>query len=105
MHIEEHKDLPVGRAGRGSVHHVAFRAKTVEEYEQWSDKLRALDFQTSGEVDLFYFRSIYFREPNGILYGLATDEPGFTSDEPLETLGKPPFSQGKRVRIERSLSL
>ncbi|MBK3494544.1 ring-cleaving dioxygenase [Viridibacillus sp. YIM B01967] len=107
VHIEERSDLPRERPGRGSVHHVAFRVNTYEEYDLWEGKLRELGFQTSGKVDRFYFRSIYFREPNGILYELATDEPGFTSDEPLETLGEelalPPFLEPHREKIETKL--
>ncbi|MEK4090491.1 ring-cleaving dioxygenase [Viridibacillus sp. FSL H8-0110] len=107
VHIEERPDLPRERPGRGSVHHVAFRVNTFEEYDLWEDKLREHGFHTSGKVDRFYFRSIYFREPNGILFELATDEPGFTSDEPLETLGEqlalPPFLEPQREKIEAKL--
>ncbi|WP_438313315.1 ring-cleaving dioxygenase [Sporosarcina sp. FA9] len=107
VHLETRADLPRERPGRGSVHHVAFRVKTMEEYDEWEKRLRSKGFQTSGKVDRYYFKSIYFREPNGILYELATDEPGFTSDEPLESLGEtlalPPFLEGRRKEIEASL--
>ncbi|MFD1927663.1 ring-cleaving dioxygenase [Sporosarcina siberiensis] len=107
IHLETRSDLPRERPGRGSVHHVAFRVKTMEEYDEWEKRLRSKGFQTSGKVDRFYFKSIYFREPNGILYELATDEPGFTSDEPLDSLGEtlalPPFLEGRREEIEASL--
>jgi len=107
VHIEERPDLPFERPGRGSVHHVAFRVKNFEEYDQWEELLRNNGFVTSGKVDRYYFKSIYFREPNGILYELATDEPGFDSDEPLETLGEklalPPFLEPRRKEIEASL--
>ncbi|QOV09548.1 ring-cleaving dioxygenase [Viridibacillus arvi] len=107
VHIEERPDLPRERPGRGSVHHVAFRVNTFEEYDLWEEKLKEHGFHTSGEVDRFYFRSIYFREPNGILFELATDEPGFTSDEPLESLGEqlalPPFLESQREKIEAKL--
>ena len=107
VHIEERPDLPRERPGRGSVHHVAFRVNTFEEYDLWEEKLREHGFHTSGKVDRFYFRSIYFREPNGILFELATDEPGFTSDEPLESLGEqlalPPFLESQREKIEAKL--
>lgn len=107
VHIEERSDLPMERPGRGSVHHVAFRVKTFEEYDLWEELLRRNGFMTSGKVDRYYFKSIYFREPNGILYELATDEPGFDSDEPLESLGEklalPPFLEPKRKEIEASL--
>ena len=107
VHIETRTDLPVERPGRGSVHHVAFRIPTMEDYLRWEELLRAQGFVTSGLVDRYYFKSIYFREPNGILYELATDEPGFASDEPLETLGEalalPPFLEPKREQIEKKL--
>lgn len=107
VHVETRTDLPMERPGRGSVHHVAFRVKTLEEYDQWDDFLRQNGFVTSGKVDRYYFKSIYFREPNGILYELATDEPGFVTDEPLESLGEtlalPPFLEPRRNEIEASL--
>lgn len=107
VHLEERTDLPLERPGRGSVHHVAFRVKTYEEYSKWNDYLRSNGFMTSGEVDRYYFKAIYFREPNGILFELSTDEPGFATDEPMETLGEklalPPFLEPKREQIEASL--
>ena len=107
IHIEERSDLPPERPGRGSVHHVAFRVKTFEEYSKWNDYLRANGFMTSGEVDRYYFKAIYFREPNGILFELSTDEPGFATDEPMDSLGEglalPPFLEPKRDQIEASL--
>lgn len=107
VHIETRTDLPQERPGRGSVHHVAFRVPTMEDYPKWEELLRAKGFVTSGLVDRYYFKSIYFREPNGILYELATDEPGFNSDEPLESLGEslalPPFLEPKREQIEAKL--
>lgn len=107
VHLEERTDLPPERPGRGSVHHVAFRVKTYEEYSKWNDYLRSNGFMTSGEVDRYYFKAIYFREPNGILFELSTDEPGFATDEPMETLGEklalPPFLEPKRAQIEASL--
>lgn len=107
VHLEERTDLPPERPGRGSVHHVAFRVKTYEEYSKWNAYLRSIGFMTSGEVDRYYFKAIYFREPNGILFELSTDEPGFATDEPLENLGEtlalPPFLEPKRAEIEASL--
>lgn len=107
IHVYTRTDLPVERPGRGSVHHVAFRIPTMEEYPKWQERLTQAGFQTSGLVDRYYFKSIYFREPSGILYELATDEPGFTTDEPLETLGErlalPPFLEGRRQEIESKL--
>lgn len=107
VHIEERPDLPPERPGRGSVHHVAFRIPTFEDYEKWDDRIRSFGLMTSGEVDRYYFRSIYFRESNGILFELATDEPGFATDEDMEHLGEelalPPFLEPKRAEIEASL--
>ncbi|MBM7580357.1 ring-cleaving dioxygenase [Jeotgalibacillus terrae] len=107
VHIEERPDLPPERPGRGSVHHVAFRVPTFEDYEKWDERIRSFGFMTSGEVDRYYFRSIYFRESNGILFELATDEPGFATDEDMEHLGEelalPPFLEPKRAQIEASL--
>ncbi len=107
VHVETRTDLPMERPGRGSVHHVAFRVKTMEEYEKWDERLKRHGFTTSGPIDRYYFKSIYFREPNGILYELATDEPGFATDEPLDRLGEtlalPPFLEPKRDQIEASL--
>ena len=107
VHIEERSDLPMERPGRGSVHHVAFRVKTMEEYDQWDAFLRSKGFMTSGKVDRYYFKSIYFREPNGILYELATDEPGFATDESMDVLGErlalPPFLEPQRDQIEAKL--
>ncbi|MGB5944729.1 ring-cleaving dioxygenase [Paenisporosarcina sp.] len=107
VHIEERPDLPLERPGRGSVHHVAFRVKTFEDYDKWEELLRARGYMTSGKIDRYYFKSIYFREPNGILYELATDEPGFATDESMDTLGEtlalPPFLEPRREQIEASL--
>ncbi|HSP21374.1 MAG TPA: ring-cleaving dioxygenase [Planococcus sp. (in: firmicutes)] len=107
IHLEERTDLPPERPGRGSVHHVAFRVKTYEDYSKWNAYLLSKGFMTSGEVDRYYFKALYFREPNGILFELSTDEPGFATDEPLETLGEklalPPFLEPKRAQIEASL--
>ena len=107
VHVEERPDLPMERPGRGSVHHVAFRVNTFEEYDKWEELLRAKGFMTSGKVDRYYFQSIYFREPNGILYELATDEPGFATDEPMDSLGEtlalPPFLEPQREQIEAKL--
>ncbi|AQQ52104.1 ring-cleaving dioxygenase [Planococcus lenghuensis] len=107
VHLETRTDLPPERPGRGSVHHVAFRVKTYEEYAKWNGYLNEHGFRTSGEVDRYYFKAIYFREPNGILFELSTDEPGFATDEPLESLGEelalPPFLEPRRKQIEASL--
>jgi glyoxalase family protein len=102
--VEPH--LQPVRPGAGGVHHVAFRVPDAE-YEAWAAKLDQLRVANSGPVDRYYFRSLYFREPNGILFELATDGPGFTVDESPETLGEevalPPFLESRREAIEANL--
>ena len=106
LHVRVEPDLQPARQGAGGVHHVAFRVRD-EEYGHWVDRLRRLRIPSSGPVDRFYFRSLYAREPNGILYEIATDGPGFAADEPLEALGErlvlPPFLEPRRAAIERGL--
>jgi glyoxalase family protein len=98
--------LPRARQGAGSVHHVAFRT-TEKDYSAWVQRLEVLGLRSSGPINRYYFQSLYFREPNGILFEIATDEPGFTADEPLETLGEklalPPFLEPRRREIEAAL--
>ena len=107
LHVAVEPALRPGRTGAGGVHHVAFRVPTFEEYDQWFKRLTDLGMHTSGPVDRFYFRSLYFREPNGILFELATDGPGFASDENMDHLGEslslPPFLESSRKRIEAGL--
>lgn len=107
LHLLSQPDLPPARQGAGAVHHVAFRIPDTD-YEAWADRLKVKRMPSSGPVDRYYFRSLYFREPNGILFELATDGPGFTADEPLETLGErlslPPFLEARRAEIEAGLT-
>ena len=107
LHVVEQKDSPMARQGAGGVHHVAFRTPDNAQYEAWAQRLNQLGIRNSGEIDRFYFRSLYFREPNGILFEIATDGPGFATDEPLETLGEklalPPFLEPRRAQIEAGL--
>jgi glyoxalase family protein len=107
LHMVEQKDLPAARQGAGGVHHVAFRTPDNAQYEAWAQRLNQLGVRNSGEIDRFYFRSLYFREPNGILFEIATDGPGFATDEPMETLGErlalPPFLEPRRAQIEAGL--
>jgi glyoxalase family protein len=107
LHVIEGKDLPPARQGAGSVHHVAFRTPDETAYHAWTKRLTELRIPNSGEIDRFYFRSLYFREPNGILFEIATDGPGFATDEPMETLGEklalPPFLEPRRAAIEAGL--
>lgn len=107
VHIVEMPGQPMARLGRGGVHHVAFRLRDDAEQAYWRETLLRLGVPNSGVVDRYYFRSLYFRISNGILFELATDEPGFAVDEPLETMGQalalPPFLEPRRAQIEAGL--
>lgn len=107
IHVTQNKELPVAEEGSGSVHHIALRVSSEEELKKWVDRIEREGFQTSGFVDRYYFKSLYFREPNGILYELATDGPGFTIDETVEKLGStlslPTFLEPKRKEIVAKL--
>lgn len=107
LHVAVRPDLPPAHPGAGGVHHVAFRTPDHMSYDQWAQRLRQLDIPNSGKVDRFYFRSLYFREPGGILFEIATDGPGFATDEPLQKLGEklalPPFLEPRRAEIEAGL--
>ena len=107
LHVVESKDTPPARQGAGAVHHVAFRTSDETQYHAWARRLNELGVRNSGAIDRFYFRSLYFREPNGILFEIATDGPGFATDEPMETLGEklalPPFLEPRRAEIEAGL--
>jgi glyoxalase family protein len=106
LHVAVEPDLPFARQGAGGAHHVALRT-TSDDYDAWVARLAEAGIPSSGPVDRFYFRSLYFRDPNGILFEIATDGPGFTADEPLETMGErlslPPFLEHRRREIERRL--
>lgn len=107
LHVAVDPQGPAARQGAGGVHHVAFRTPTFEQYDAWAERLQQFGVGSSGPVDRFYFRSLYFREPSGILFEIATDQPGFSADEPMETLGEklalPPFLEGRRGEIEAGL--
>jgi glyoxalase family protein len=107
LHVIEDKASPVARQGAGGVHHVAFRTPDETQHHAWTQRLNELRVPNSGEVDRFYFRSLYFREPNGILFEIATDGPGFATDEPMATLGEklalPPFLEPRRAAVEAGL--
>jgi glyoxalase family protein len=77
-----------GRMGAGTIHHIAFRTPDDETQAEWLRKLTALGLHVSPVMDRNYFHSIYFREPSGILFEIATDGPGFSVDEAAETLGE-----------------
>jgi glyoxalase family protein len=107
VHLVERSDLNAVRPGAGGVHHVAFRTPDVAQYHQWTAVLNELNVANSGPIDRFYFRSLYFREPNGVLFEIATDGPGFATDEPADKLGEklalPPFLEPRRQDIEAGL--
>src|ERR1700719_2464711 len=100
---------PVARAlsGSGTVHHVAW-SSTMAEHEAWRDRVMAGGGSPNPVIDRFYFRSIYFREPSGVLFEIATRGPGFTSDEPKEHLGErlslPPAFEHLRAQVEANLT-
>ncbi|NDW06275.1 ring-cleaving dioxygenase [Jiella pacifica] len=107
LHVAVEPHLPPAGQGAGGVHHVAFRTGDNAELTEWAKRVREYRVPSSGEVERYYFRSLYFREPNGILFEIATDGPGFAVDEPLASLGEslslPPFLEPKRAAIEANL--
>jgi glyoxalase family protein len=96
-----------GRQSAGTVHHVAW-GTTEAEHGSWLERLNAARVPNSGVIDRHYFRSIYFREPGGVLFELATEEPGFTVDGPVEDFGRriilPPFLESRRAEVEQRLT-
>jgi glyoxalase family protein len=107
VHLEERPDLPPARVGIGGVHHVAFRTPNDEEHRSWRQALARAGVGVTPVIDRYYFRSIYFREPGGVLFEIATDGPGFTADEDVQHLGQelslPPFLEPHRAEIEAAL--
>jgi glyoxalase family protein len=105
--VYEAEDPSFGRLGRGSVHHVALRAKDEESQLKLRRQVIELGLRPTGVLDRKYFRSVYFREPGGILFEIATDPPGMTVDESVEKLGSrlqlPPWLEEDRSRIEERL--
>ena len=106
LHVAVQPDIPAAGAGAGGVHHVAFRIAD-DSYEAWSDRLNTIGIPNSGPVDRYWFRSLYLREPNGVLFELATDGPGFGVDEAEATLGEKvvlaPFLEPRRAQIIANL--
>jgi glyoxalase family protein len=107
LHVVVDPNHAPSRLGAGGVHHVAFRTPDEDQYNAWAERLERMGMPTSGPVDRFYFQSLYFREPGGVLFELATDGPGFATDESMDTLGHglalPPFLEGRRKEIEAGL--
>ncbi len=107
VHVLPRSDLPRAVQGFGGVHHVAFRVTDHAAQQAWLAHLTSLGVPNSGLVERYYFESLYFREPGGTLFELATDGPGFSADEDPRTLGDslalPPFLEPRRASIEAGL--
>jgi glyoxalase family protein len=107
VQLEERDDLALGRVGIGGVHHVAFRTPDDEQHHAWRERVVAAGLPASPLIDRFYFHSVYFREPGGVLFEIATDGPGFATDEDPAHLGEslalPPFLEPHRREIEAGL--
>ena len=107
LDLVERPDDPLGHIAAGAVHHIAFRTPNDEEQLKWRETLVDLGFAVSPVMDREYFHSIYFREPGGILFEIATEGPGFTVDEPAEHLGEnlklPKQYEVHRREIEQAL--
>ncbi|TYB82627.1 ring-cleaving dioxygenase [Maritimibacter fusiformis] len=97
----------IGRSGAGTIHHVAFRARTAEEQQEWRKRLSEIGLDVTPVIDRQYFDAIYFRTPSGVLFEIATDPPGFAVDEDAahlgETLKLPEKFEAHRARIEQVL--
>ncbi|HET8627329.1 MAG TPA: ring-cleaving dioxygenase, partial [Thermomicrobiales bacterium] len=98
--VQARPDQPHARQGRGGVHHVAFRTPNDEEHAAWQRRIAAAGLAITPVIDRYYFKSIYFREPGGVLFEIATDGPGFATDEDAAHLGEhlalPPFLEPYR---------
>ncbi len=107
LHVAVQPALAAARQGAGGVHHVAFRVPDAAAIGEWASHVRGFRIPSSGEVERYYFRSLYFREPGGILFEIASDTPGFAVDEPHESMGEglslPPFLEPMRAEIEAGL--
>ncbi len=107
MDINQTSIVIKGEIGIGSVHHIAFRTKNKETQLLLRKKLKKEGFYLTPSIDRYYFRSVYFREPGGVLFEIATDGPGFTIDEREEELGSklvlPPIFEKQREKIEKLL--
>ncbi|MDJ0336206.1 ring-cleaving dioxygenase [Salinibacterium sp. G-O1] len=105
--VISHPSAPVGLTAGGTVHHIAFRVPDQATQQQWRDELVGRGYQVTAILDRQYFTSIYFREPGGVLFEIATDTPGFDIDEPLLELGRslklPPWLEPSRDDIEHAV--
>ncbi len=107
VEVKEESGGRRGTWGTGGVHHVAWRARDDDEELELRAALREAGLQPTAPIDRFWFHSVYFREPGGALFEIATDGPGFGRDEPVERLGErlilPPWLEARRAEIERTL--
>jgi glyoxalase family protein len=107
LYAYEEPPAEPGIPGAGTVHHVAW-ASTTDDHVPWRERVASAGVNPTPVIDRFYFRSIYFREPSGVLFEIATLGPGFTADEPLESLGErlslPPDYEPLRDRLEEVLT-
>lgn len=105
--IVENANIGRGEGGAGTNHHIAFRVKDEEALMRFREKVAGKGFNITEKIDRNYFYSLYFREPGGVLFEIATDNPGFAIDEPVEELGKklllPPQYEQHRAKIEAVL--
>jgi len=107
LYLVDAPPAQLGHPGAGTVHHVAWSAG-MDEHEEWRRRALEAGARPTQVIDRYYFRSIYFREPGGVLFEIATRGPGFTVDEPLDALGEkvalPPFLESERAEIEPRLT-
>ncbi len=108
LDVIEAPEGPEGEESVGTVHHVAWRAPDDERQAAWREQLVAAGRNVTPVIDRWYFKSIYYREPGGVLFEIATDGPGFTVDEKPEALGSslslPPWFQVRRDRLDQVLT-
>ncbi|MBO0791799.1 MAG: VOC family protein, partial [Ktedonobacteraceae bacterium] len=108
LRLHVNPNIPYGHLGAGGVHHIAWRTPDTQQHQQWRDRLASASLNVTPVIDRFYFKSIYFREPGGVLFEIATDGPGFATDEDIEHLGErlalPPFLEPYRETIEANLT-
>src|SRR5689334_11474839 len=101
-------DGPEGRESTGTVHHVAWRTQDADTQKSWRELLLRAGRNVTPVIDRWYFKSIYYREPGGVLFEIATDSPGFTIDEKPDALGSglslPPWFQVRRDALDETLT-
>jgi glyoxalase family protein len=107
VRVVEDRSASRGTVGHGGTHHVAFHAPTLDALTKWHGYMESLRVPNSGLVDRYYFESLYFREPSGVLFEVAADKAGFVGDEDADHLGEklslPPFMEPRRATIEANL--